>query len=667
MLVLIGMIIPFMGNGGQPKIDSLLRMVKITEADSSKIGLYIKLSKEYHRLFPNIDTNKDIDYASLAVSSAFSLNDIPLYAEALNQLGLIYRYRQQYGESMPLHIKAFELIAETDVPAIKKMIYANNAGVASRSHADYKTAIEFYNKALAIAEEENDLKNIEISSNGLGISYMSLPGNEEKGLEYLFRALEIAKAANNKLGIAMNYLSISDYYGNQGKYTISRNYLYDLLLINEDLNDTFGKGMTLQSLGRSYLKEDKDLKKAEMYFNEALDIFKSVKNELRQAYALSYLGMIYRKENRLDESIEAYTTSLNMARKSNNRSLTFKNAYELTELFENTGRYRQALDYHKLATAYKDTINIDNQKIEVDIINRKYDIVNKENEIALLEKNKSLQAAQIEAQNASVRNRGAIIFLMALSIVACITLIIVKTRTKNRALYTERLLRAEEKEKLNAIYERNLLQAEMIANQLKINPHFLFNCLNAIKYLIQIKKYEEASNYLITFSRFIRLVLETSKEPISTIKEELELIQYYLELEKKRFNDEFSYTIVNQIGDEIENLYLPTLLLQPFVENAIWHGLLPKETGEKKIEIDIVNTENDIKIRVTDNGVGRDGQQTKKNGKHVSMGNRINLERIKLFNDKYANKITYEIIDRKTASGVVLGTTVELSLTPYSN
>src|SRR5690606_21000217 len=202
------------------------------------------------------------------------------------------------------------------------------------------------------------------------------------------------------------------------------------------------------------------------------------------------------------------------------------------------------------------------------------------------------------------------------------------------------------------------MEAEMLATRMQVNPHFLFNCLNSIKYMIQSNQKEQAIEYLVIFSRFIRMVLETSHKPLSTISEELELIRYYLKLEENRFNDDFSFSIENNIENDMQNTVLPTLLLQPFVENAIWHGLLPSENPIKTVNLTVTSHKKGIQIIIDDNGVGR--RKAKINKKHNSMGTKITYERIQLFNKSYPNYIEWDIIDKSDSTGIPLGTCVIL-------
>lgn len=653
-LFLLLFVFPIQQSNGQSKIDSLKKILAVTISDTAQIELKIKISRAYHR--EDIH-NEDILMASQAVEQALPLNNNFLYARALDNLGLLYRYHQQYGDAIPLHKKAFDITEQEDIPPLNKMIFANNTGVASRYNSDYNTAVYYYLKALTLAERENDLKNIEISCNGLGNTLISIPNRADEALSYLERSLAIAKATKNKLGIAMNYLTISDYHGSKGQYATSRKYLNDLLQVNTELKDNFGMAMTYQSIGNSYLNENKNLNTAKSYFNKALHLFELLNDKLKQAYIYHSLGLIYFKESDLINGLKKFKESSKIAEELKNKRLIMQNAENIAQIYEALLDPKNALVHYKRSQLYKDSINLSEQETEIAAINNRYNFEKKESEIELLKKDKSLQDSQLTLNESKLKSRGTTIFLMSVSLICMLLLAFFQQRNRRIRIATEQQLQKQEKEKTQAVYEKNLMEAEMLATRMQVNPHFLFNCLNSIKYLIQSNQNKKATDYLVVFSRFIRMVLETSQKPLSTINEELELVRYYLTLEENRFNDNFSFSIENKIEEEFKDIFLPTLLLQPFVENAIWHGLLPSENERKTVQIKVSSHKLGTLISIDDNGVGR---RTNTNRQHNSMGNKITHERIQLFNKNYADSIIWDIIDKTDEKGNPSGTCVNL-------
>lgn len=642
----------------QNKLDNFRTELALATNDSSKIELKVKISRELHKQAGHVD--EDIEVATEAVSRAISSPYTILYARALNNLGLLYRYHQQYALAIPLHVKAYEIIEKMNGVALDKMIFANNAGVAGRYNAEYELAVTYHMKALQIAEEEKSLLNIEIASNGLGNTFMAIPNRNEEGLNYLKRALEVAKEANNRLGLAMNYLTISGYYDKLRQHTTARTYLQKLLVLNQERNDTYGKAMTLKAFGESYLIEDKNLTLSESYFMEALQIFINLENKQRQALTFYNLGQVAFKKRNYPLSLSRLNEALIISEEMKDKELIVNVSEIISKIYEEQANYSKALLYYKKARDYKDSINLASQEIQIATISKQFDLEKKEAEIDLLKKEQSFQKIQIENHETTLKNRGIIIFLLAAFFLTLAIIAFQQHKNQKNKKATLAIIHQREKEKVEEVYKRNLLEAEILANQMKLNPHFLFNCLNSIKYLIQQNDNTKAIKYLVKFSRFTRMVLETANKPMHSIVEELELITYYLELEKNRFSSNFTYIINNPFENELNKVYLPTLILQPFVENAIWHGLLPSKEETKCVSINIKKNKHIVEVHIDDNGVGRKEKKTWTDGIHKSRGTEITNERINLFNTNYDNAISYEIIDKKGSNGQALGTCVVL-------
>jgi sensor histidine kinase YesM len=223
------------------------------------------------------------------------------------------------------------------------------------------------------------------------------------------------------------------------------------------------------------------------------------------------------------------------------------------------------------------------------------------------------------------------------------------------------LLEAQKIQQIEMIFEKKLAETEMTALRAQMNPHFIFNCLNSIKLYMLENDSETASAYLTTFSRLIRLVLENSRSEKVTLENEIETLHLYIELEVMRFKDKVSYQI--NIDSKIDTAYieLPPLLLQPYVENAIWHGLMHKEFGGK-VNIDISQPEEHLlHVEITDDGVGREKAAEYKSKsilKHKSFGLKMTKERIQVINQLYNIKTEARIIDLVDNEGLPCGTKV---------
>ncbi|MBT7000482.1 MAG: histidine kinase, partial [Prolixibacteraceae bacterium] len=200
---------------------------------------------------------------------------------------------------------------------------------------------------------------------------------------------------------------------------------------------------------------------------------------------------------------------------------------------------------------------------------------------------------------------------------------------------------------------RKLRELELTAIRSQMNPHFLFNSLNSVQNLVQQNKGREAHLYLADFAGLIRKVLQNSEKEEVSLAEELEMTEQYLNLEKLRFDFDFKISVNENI--DANNTMVPAILLQPFAENAVIHGLQSKPEN-RRLKIDILKESTGIKVIIEDNGIGRDAAKKiakAKNGK----GSKMIQERLKILQEKQGEKYSLEIID---LSGEKTGTRVEI-------
>ena len=227
------------------------------------------------------------------------------------------------------------------------------------------------------------------------------------------------------------------------------------------------------------------------------------------------------------------------------------------------------------------------------------------------------------------------------------------------------LLEAQKLQKMEIAFEKKLAETEMTALRAQMNPHFIFNCLNSIKLYTLENNTEVASNYLTTFAKLIRRVLENSLVEKITLENELETLALYTELEIMRFKEKIHFSI--NISDDIDAFYIevPPLLLQPYVENAIWHGLMHKDIGGS-VSVNITQPEeNLLHIEIIDDGVGRKKSaeyKSKSITKHKSFGLKMTTERLLIINQLYNIQTTISIIDLEDKYGKACGTKVSIDL-----
>jgi ligand-binding sensor domain-containing protein len=232
------------------------------------------------------------------------------------------------------------------------------------------------------------------------------------------------------------------------------------------------------------------------------------------------------------------------------------------------------------------------------------------------------------------------------------------------AAYRYRIAQIRKEEQLKAEFNERLAKVEMSALRAQMNPHFVFNCLSSINRFILVNQPDEASAYLTKFSRLIRLILDNSRSENVPLDKEIEALRLYIDMEVMRFNNRFIYSI--EINDDValEHIEVPPLLIQPYVENAIWHGLMHREK-EGKLKISIFHKMDILYITIEDNGVGRaKAAELKSKSATIqkSHGLQVTAARIDLINQLYNTQNKVFITDLYDKNGEASGTRVELSL-----
>ncbi len=227
-------------------------------------------------------------------------------------------------------------------------------------------------------------------------------------------------------------------------------------------------------------------------------------------------------------------------------------------------------------------------------------------------------------------------------------------------LYRRRISSFKEK------YDNEKKQAslQLTAMRAQMNPHFIFNVMSSIRNYMQENDLASAEKYLTSFAKLVRYTLDNSSVQEVSLEEELNALRSYAFLEMQRFEGGFHFEIINDPEIDTDEIMVPSLLLQPFVENAIKHGI-DKSEGRGKILILIHKINESVAIAIEDNGIGRANSEIlnlENRGKHTSFGSRLTFERIEAFNKAYNKDIKAKIVDLLDSSGKAAGTRVEIVL-----
>ena len=561
---------------------------------------------------------------------------------ALNELGRKYRNTSQYIKAIELHQEGLE-VAEKVGNLEFRVSSLNNLGVVYRRTSAIRTAMDYNQRALELAETvENPpigiKRSINVSFNCIGNLYQTLK-QYDLAIEHFEKSLKLEAELGNTLGQAVNTQNIGECLEAKGlleealeKYGIS-------LGFNEQINNDMGRVICKTSQAQIFIKQDKP--------KEAIELLQTIKplaQTLDDGFLTSPLYINLGWGQMLVGNYGAAETNmlqgLKIAEKRNLREMLSRASHLLAQLYEKTGDYKQALAFNIKAEELDEQILNESTVRYVNDVIFRYDSEKKSNEIAILAKENEIVKLKLRKNRTRLLIGG-----FAIALLAGIFYI----------LYRQYQLKNDKKV---LTLEQSMLRSQM-------NPHFLFNSLNSIKLYIINNEQKNAVHYLNKFSKLVRKILEASSLKEISLAEELETVELYMNIENIRFSNEIDFKVVIEDDIDIHTVKLPSLILQPFLENALWHGLSSKE-GEKKIELKVSRGRNNyIDISISDNGVGREAAEIIKQSKVLkrkSVGIAITKERLANFTRDYQNNFDVSMIDLYDEDNKAAGTQVVLHI-----
>jgi len=626
------MLIPLILFGQNPVIDSLQKRLKDVQGEE-KVKVLIGLSANYLRISPE----QSRVYAKQALECAKEIHYERGIATSTNVIGVSYSSAGEYKEAIDHHLSALKIFIELkDTNAIGATY--NNIGINYRKLGNFSQAIGNFQRALEIADHARDTTETLKALNNLGNVYK----NWEKyymALEYYQKSLVILEKRTDKNSIPPVLNNLGEVYLQLGKDSIALGYFNRSLRISREMGASKGVVLSLMKIGDIHARQDK-LDAAIEDYEDALQLNRNIGDKPTQGYLSHKLGKVYLLKKNYPAALPLLHDALHIIKDIN--ELTFlKEVYEsLARYYYETGNYSQAYDHYKLYTEVKDTLYNRDSRKELTEMQTKYETEKKEHEI-------KTQQLKIEKQRARFYYFVSSIFL----------LVILAYLLFNRYKLRQKHFRTE-LEKKNIEIEQRLLRTQM-------NPHFIFNSLNSISSFISANNSGSAQTFLSKFARLMRYILDNSRKSFVPVDDEVNTLQLYMELERLRFNDKFDFSIGVEEGIDHENTYIPPMLIQPFVENSIIHGISNKPS-QGNISIDMKTDGKVMKCVVEDDGVGREkAMEIKKlagKTKHKSLGMQVTQERLDLLREKSGLDVSVRIIDLSDETGQPKGTRVEIRL-----
>jgi len=549
-------------------------------------------------------------YFDLAISNILSDNN----EEALKDLEISEQKWLQEKQKDP----------ETKNNLIK--VYEGK-GIVYYEQNNYFESLRCYLKALEICEETGNEKEISKVQTAIGEIYETI-NDDEKALKYFVQAYEIQKKTNDS-EIAKTCLHIGNIHLGNNQFQNAKKYFDESFLMFRKNPGLTGLGELYKSIAQ-YYKTLKNTEQAKAYLQKAETELKKNNNEEGLAEAWLLLANIYFSENNLNLSENYANQSLELSQKLDLPETEMNSEKVLYEIFTRKGDQLNALIHLRNYDIGKERF----QKIE----NAKE---RAKAEMEFADEREILRKKEIANRNKLILGFGVLLVIAAL------------------AGFFMHYRNAQERKTI--LLQKQLAEYEHKALHLQMNPHFLFNCLAAISSFIIQNGKEEAVKYLSKFSKLMRLTLEFSEESLIPIDKEILSLQNYLELEQLRFKKKFDFKITK--APEIEDdTAIPSLLLQPYVENAIIHGVAPKdEDGMISVAF---SQENDTLIcEIEDNGIGIETSRKMKKDSvkgHKSMAMEISRKRIETMEKLDKKKVPLSITEMKNKNGETKGTKVTL-------
>lgn len=494
-------------------------------------------------------------------------------------------------------------------------------------------SVKCFVEALKYFKIINDNNNEARVFNNIGNLYKEV--NYSKAIIYYKKALNIAKSLDAPELIAGTNLNIATVLRFQGDLENSLKYLEISKKIFLKTKDTINYITVLQNSGVIYY-ELKEFEKAKKRLFEAKILAK--KNNLYKVIIGSNLTLVslFLEQKKYSNAELYINEGIKYCKILNDKNSYYYFLYKAYELEQKRKNFFKAFKY--LKEVYRnDSLQL--SKIMSDNIDKTslhYLQIQK------IKKNELIIAQQKYKETQFWWVITIIVSIVLLSVLIGIVVILYSQKRKQKKeLQTQNTI---------AILEQKALQAMM-------NPHFVFNVINSIQYFIGINESKAANQILTGFARLMRKHLEICLKSSITLLEEIQYLNLYLSLEKLRFSDKMNYAINIDVEIESEEITIPSMLIQPFIENAVWHGLLPKE-DVGYISVDFKFQEDILSIKILDDGIGiSNSTKSKSAGKHTSRGLQLIHERISLLNK--INKTSIQISQRQTGES---GTEVLISI-----
>lgn len=642
--------------GQSARIDSLMQILTLAQRDTHTLQIVANLAAAFENSsgYPNY-FDSTWKYGELTLDLSYELGEDKYLGKAYGRMAEVLYIKNEYAQALAYADSGILYLKRYDNKwAVMSLTYMK--ALVSMRRFSLEDAITLLEETYAMAENLQDTMVMGVVLDGIG--------HVQDELEHYDLAEEQFKAAIDLLDDptyafrqALSRNNLGSMYHQQSRYEEAIATYQLAIEAFEQLDNPqwlistrANMASSLSALGRH--AEAIPLMEAQLGFYRDKH-----HNPERYGIALGMLADVYRRWQKPDSATKYYQGALDYLSLDQAPQEVRRIHEKLAETFEMKGDFPRAYPYLAKAKLLGDSLFQSETDDKIQQLTQRFEAEKREAKIIQLAAENELKDAQI--QNDRQTKIGLAGGALLLGIIGFLG-----WNTQRRKRQHERTVAMQYEHIRATEFKQTLTELELKALRAQMNPHFIFNCMNSINRLILADQNEQASRSLTKFSKLIRQILEHSEKKTIGLQAELDMLETYIQLEAQRFKGQISYEINVDAGLDTAEIELPSMVLQPFIENAIWHGLMHKEGNDGKLFIHIEEQNDVLKCIIEDNGVGREKALQLRHTAaipHKSMGMTVTRDRLSLLRKAGLGELV-RIIDLKDAANQALGTRVEVSI-----
>lgn len=595
--------------------------------------------------------SRDLDSAyALAMETAVkakSAGKFNAYAMSIKHKGLVHYYSNNHARAIIEYEKALKIFTDIN-DSLGMWMCKNNIAVSLQEVGDLDDGVQFQMDAIALAKATGNRKNLAISLGNLANTQTDLK-DYEGGLASLEEALAINKSLNRMKGLAQCYNGMASIFTELEEYDSS--YHYHKMALELSLRNGQEKDIarSLMNLASAHLAGSR-LDSAQHYLDRSKPMLAKLNNVSFQVFWYDVYGRLLKLRKQYSQAIETYQKGLDLATQADLKHQGNWIRLEIARTYRAQGDHETAFDSIYVYAEKQALITQFNSIQQMQNLKKQFAAQAKVDSMERAQVMHQLEQDKIKAELGKSRSDLILVVVGATLLIFVLVALFIISRYRTRQLKLK-----DESERLDL--EHRLLRSQM-------DPHFLYNSMNAVQQYIGENDTFSAEVYLSRFAQLMRANLNHTRQEQISLDEEIEALENYLQLEQVRFKHKFDYQI--EVGTEVdpEMTSIPPMLIQPHIENAILHGVR-NNTSLGKITLRISEHSDQLTVEIEDNGRGRKaaGSQKPKNPetKHRSVAMKIITERLERLNRQLGSRaFQQEIIDLYTDNGSAKGTLVRL-------